>query len=42
VGSYVGDPEGYARKVLGTGISLHGGSLRQTGVGSFTGTLRYG
>jgi len=27
---------GYERKALGTGISLHGGSVRQLGVGSST------
>jgi hypothetical protein len=29
-------PEGYERKALGTGISLYGGSVGQTGVGSST------
>jgi len=35
-GSFAGGPEGYERKVLGTGISLHGGSGGQPGVGSFS------
>jgi hypothetical protein len=29
-------PKGYERKALGMGISLQGGSVGQTGVGSFT------
>ena len=32
----LGDPEGYERKVLQMGISLHGGSVGQPGVGSST------
>ena len=32
-------PEGYIRKALGMGISLHGGSVGQTGVGSSTGVF---
>jgi hypothetical protein len=35
-GSFAGGPEGYERKALGTGISLHGGSVGQPGVGSST------
>jgi len=38
--SFVGGPEGYKRKALGTGISLYGGSVGQPGVGSSTRTLR--
>jgi len=30
-GSFVGDPEGWERKALGTGISLYGGSLGNLG-----------
>jgi len=42
-GSFAGDPEGYERKALGTGISLHGGSNWQPGVGlSSRDFLRYG
>ena len=37
MGSFAGDPLGYERKVLETGISLHGGSAGQPGVGSYTG-----
>jgi len=36
-GSFVWDPVGYERKSLRTGISLHGGSVGQPGVGSSTG-----
>ena len=36
-GSFAGDPVGYERKALGMGISLHGGSVGQPGVGSSTG-----
>jgi hypothetical protein len=36
-GSFAGGPECYERKALGTGISLHGGSVGQPGVGSSTG-----
>ena len=36
-GSFARDPEGYERKALGMGISLHGGSAGQPGVGSSTG-----
>jgi hypothetical protein len=36
-GLFVGGPEGYERKALGTGISLYGGSVVQPGVGSSTG-----
>ena len=32
----LGDPEGYERKVLQMGISLHGGSVGQPGMGSYT------
>ena len=35
--SFAGDPVGYKRKALGTGISLHGGSVGQPGVGLSTG-----
>ena len=35
-GSYPKGPEGYERKALGIGISLHGGSVGQPGVGSST------
>ena len=35
-GSFTGDPKGYERKALEMGISLHGGSAGQPGVGSFT------
>jgi len=35
-GSFAGDPEGYGRKALQTGISLYGGSVGQPGVGSST------
>jgi len=34
--SLVGDPLGYKRKALETGISLHGGSVGQPVVGSST------
>ena len=34
--SFVGDPEGYERKVLGMGIALHGVSVGQSGVISST------
>jgi hypothetical protein len=36
-GSFAGGPEGYERKALGMGISLHGGSVGQPGVGLSTG-----
>jgi len=36
-GFFAGDPVGYKRKALETGISLHGGSVGQTVVGSTTG-----
>ena len=36
-GSFTKGPEGYERKALGMGISLHGGSFGQPGVGSATG-----
>ena len=36
-GSFAGDPVGYEREALETGISLHGGSVGQPGVGSSTG-----
>jgi len=36
-GSFAKGPEGYERKALGMGISLHGGSVGQPGVGSSTG-----
>ena len=35
--SFAGYPVGYERKALGTGISLHGVSVGQCGVGSSTG-----
>ena len=35
-GSFAGGREYYERKALGTGISLHGGSVGQNGVGSST------
>jgi hypothetical protein len=41
-GAFAGCPEGYERKAVGTGISLHWGSVGQTGVGLSAGTLRYG
>jgi len=34
--SFARGPSGYERKALGTGISLHGGSFGQPGVGSST------
>jgi hypothetical protein len=34
-GSFVRGPEGYERKALGMGISPHGGSVGQPGVGLF-------
>ena len=37
-GSFTGDPEGYERKALGTGIFFHGGSVGPPGVGS---SIRY-
>ena len=37
--SFAGDLVGYERKVLETGIFLHGGSAGQPGVGSFTGNF---
>jgi len=36
-GFFARSPEGYERKALGMGISLHGGSVGQPGVGSSTG-----
>jgi hypothetical protein len=36
-GSFSGGSECYERKALGTGISPHGGSVGQPGVGSSTG-----
>ena len=36
-GSFAIGPEGYERKALVTGITLHGGSAGQPGVGSSTG-----
>ena len=36
-GSLAGDPVGYDREALETGISLHGGSVWQPGVGLSTG-----
>jgi hypothetical protein len=36
-GSFVGGPEGYERKALGTGIFLYGGSVGQPRVSSSTG-----
>jgi hypothetical protein len=36
-GSFASDPEGYGRKALQMGISPHGGSVGQPGVGSTTG-----
>jgi hypothetical protein len=35
-GSFFGGPEGYERKALGMGVSPHGGSVGQPGVGSST------
>ena len=35
-GSFSKGPEGYERKALGMGTSLHGGSVGQPGVGSST------
>jgi hypothetical protein len=35
-GSFTGDPIGYKRKALEAGISFHGGSVRQPGVGQST------
>jgi hypothetical protein len=35
-GSFFEDPEGYERKALGMGVSPHGGSVGQPGVGSPT------
>jgi len=35
-GSFAGDPVGYERKALRTGISHNGGSVGQPGVGSST------
>jgi len=34
---FFGGPGGYARKALGTGISLYGGSVGQPGMSSSTG-----
>jgi hypothetical protein len=39
-GSFSKVPEGYERKTLGTGTSLHGGSAGQPGVGSSTGDFQ--
>jgi hypothetical protein len=36
-GSFAGDPVGYERKALEMGISLHGGSVGQPEMGSYTG-----
>ena len=36
-GTFAGDPVGYERKALEMGISLHGGSVGQPGVGSSNG-----
>ena len=36
-GSFARGPEGYERKALGMGISPHGGSVGQPGVGSSNG-----
>jgi hypothetical protein len=36
-GCFAKGPVGYERKALGMGIPLHGGSVRQPGVGSSTG-----
>ena len=38
-GSFARGPEGYVRKALGMGISFHGGSVGQPGVGSTTGNF---
>jgi hypothetical protein len=38
-GFFAWRPEGYKRKALGTEISLYGGSVGQSGVGSSTGDL---
>jgi len=35
-GSFAKSPEGYERKAVGMGISLHGGSVGQPGVGLST------
>ena len=35
-GSFARGPEGHERKALGMGISLHGGSVGQPGVGLST------
>jgi hypothetical protein len=40
--SYAKGLEGYERMALGTGISLYGGSVGQTGVGLLPWTLRDG
>jgi hypothetical protein len=40
--SFAGDPVGYERKALGTGISLHGGSVGQPEWAHLPGTLRDG
>jgi hypothetical protein len=37
VGPFAGGPEDHERKALRMGISLHGGSVGQPGVGSSTG-----
>jgi len=39
-GSFPGDPVGYERRALETGISLHGSSDGQPGVGSPTGDFQ--
>jgi hypothetical protein len=36
-GSFARGPEGYEKKALGMGVSLHGGSVGEPGVGSSTG-----
>ena len=36
-GSFAKGPEGYERKAVRTGLSLHGGSVGQPGMGSSTG-----
>jgi hypothetical protein len=41
-GSFANGPEGYERKALEMGISLHGGSVGQSEWAQLLGTLRYG
>jgi hypothetical protein len=41
-GSFFGGPECNKRKALETETSLYGGSVGRPGVGSSTGTLKYG